>query len=407
MMKRSCSIATFTMVLAVAAVPVRAQSAPPDPLESAAIRFGPLGINPSVVVRDLGTDNNVFNDPVDPKSDFTFTITPRADIIFHPRGLRLAVTTASDLVYYQTYTSERSTNGLLQARIETDLWRFQPFASISGLDTRARYNQEIDVRALHRDRGYTAGLRTRLSTRTTFTVSTRRTVVRFDSGEAFRGEDLATTMNGRLDVLDGSFGFELTPITTFSLAVSDELQRFDTAVERDADTLRVTPTLTFSPDGLLSGSASVGYRRFRPKTSALPAYTGAVAGVNLGATLYGRHKIEGTFSRDLRYSYESDTPYYLATGGTVTWTTRIYGPLDLRLTGTRQVMDYRQNSINVTELPNDIYTAYGGGLGYILRDDFRVGVNAEWSRRISERSSARDFHNRRILASLTWGRPQS
>ena len=59
-----------------------------DP-KRAIIRFGPVGINPSLAMRDVGVDNNVFHDDVDPKSDFTFTVTPRADVLFSPRRLHL------------------------------------------------------------------------------------------------------------------------------------------------------------------------------------------------------------------------------------------------------------------------------------------------------------------------------
>lgn len=409
------SMAFATLALALLACPAGAQTPTPDPLESATIRIGPLGINPSIAVRDLGRDDNVFNEPVNPKSDFTFTFSPRADVLFHPRGARMTVTMASDMVYYEKYTSERSTNDSLQARAEFDVWRFQPYASISGTDTRARYNEEIDVRAHHRDRSYAAGLRMRLATRMTLSVAGRRSLLRFDSGncaadptspECFRGQDLAATMNSRLDAAEGSLGFELTPITSFSIAVSTEQQRFDVATERDSDSLRITPTLSFTPDGLIRGSVSLGYRRFSPKTSTLPAYSGFVAGVNLGTTLYGRNNIEATFARDLRYSYEADAPYYLATGGGVTWILKLVGPVDVRFRGVYQVMDYRQASAVLTTLPNDTYTAYGGGFGYTLRDNLRIGLNAEWSQRRSDRDSARNFDNRRIFASMTWGKTQ-
>src|SRR5689334_9372410 len=62
-----------------------AQSTSSDPVENATVRVGPFGINPAVVVKDIGVDNNVFNENTNPKSDFTFTLTPRAEVLFHPR----------------------------------------------------------------------------------------------------------------------------------------------------------------------------------------------------------------------------------------------------------------------------------------------------------------------------------
>jgi hypothetical protein len=64
-------------------VPASAQTLDegPDP-ESARVRFGPLWINPSIALPNLGIDTNVFNEPssASPKTDFTMTVTPKADL---------------------------------------------------------------------------------------------------------------------------------------------------------------------------------------------------------------------------------------------------------------------------------------------------------------------------------------
>ena len=48
------------------------------PREAAQIEFGPLSIYPSLQLVDAGTDQNVFNDTVNPKEDYTFTIASQA-----------------------------------------------------------------------------------------------------------------------------------------------------------------------------------------------------------------------------------------------------------------------------------------------------------------------------------------
>ena len=92
-----------------------------NPSDSAAIRLGPVGINPSLAFRDIGVDNNVFHDADDPKSDFTFTVTPRAEVLFSPRRLRLSAVTAVDYVYFQTYDTERGTNQASELKANVDL----------------------------------------------------------------------------------------------------------------------------------------------------------------------------------------------------------------------------------------------------------------------------------------------
>jgi hypothetical protein len=405
MKTRIAMVLSGAVLTASAAV---AQSASSDPLENSMIRVGPFGINPALVVRDVGVDNNVFNENTDPKSDFTFTVTPRADVIFQPRRLKFTYSTAVDYVYFQKYTTERGTNQSSQVRVDFDLGRLRPFASVGGANTRARYNQEIDARARHSDRTYSGGLGIQVASRTSVTFAARRTTTDFEQGSTFRGEDLARAFNSRLDAFDGTLGLQLTPITSLSLVVTEERQRFDLADDRDSDTLRITPTVTFSPGGLLNGSAAVGYRHFNGRSPSLPDFSGIVAVVNVGATIMGRHRLDTSFARDLRYSYETETPYYLTTGGTATLTTQISGPFDVKLTGTRQALDYRQTTgmgIAATA-GDDVYTAYGAGVGYRIRQRFRVGLNADWSHRKSDRAAERAFRNNRLFATVTWGTPQ-
>ena len=395
----------FAVLFAAAAArPAAAQVTPPPDPDTPLIQVGPFGISPTLMLRDAGRDENVFNERDNPKGDFTFTVMPRAEVIFKPRALRLAYVASTEYVYYRTYASERSTNLASSVRADLALGWFLPYALATGTDTNQRLNEEIDVRARHRERVYGGGFGVKLGTRLTLGASLRTTRLRFDEA-IFRGEDLARTLDSDIDAVEGSAGFQLTPFTLVSLAVSRERQRFAVASERDSDSIRVTPTFAFSPEAVLNGSIAIGYRRFTPKSDALPSYSGFVATATVGTTLFNRHRVEMVLGRDIRYSYERDTPYYLATGATVTVTTQLVGPFDMRLTGTRHLMAYRGNRALATDRPgNDTMTGYGGGLGYRFRERLRLGINAEWSGRDSQLSLDREYRNRRIFTSLTWGK---
>lgn len=389
-----------------AAVPAGAQTTQSSDPDTSTIRLGPLGITPALMLREIGRDENVFNERENPKSDFTFTVEPRADLIFSPRGLKVTFTTASQYVYYRKYTSERSTNSSSGVRIDFLLARFQPYVLASGKNTRERLNHEVDERARHHERVLGGGVNIKIGTRLTVGASGRTIRLTFDEdANDFRGEDLARSFNNTKDLLDGSVALKLTPFTQLTVTGTHEDQRFPLAPERDARSISVTPTFSFSPEAVLNGSVSVGYRRFMPRTSALEPFAGVVAAATIGSTLWNRHRVELLFGRDLRYSYESDTPYYLATGGTVTVTTQLVGPFDVRATGTRQLLEYRSNQTTLGEVDpgDDTATIYGFGAGYRIRDRLRLGINAEWSRRKSQISPDREYRNRRIFASLTWG----
>src|SRR5260370_15465079 len=116
----------------------------PDKPPPGSLTLGPLTLTPALAVRDVGVDDNVFNEAVDPKSDFTFTLTPRADVIFRMRRLRLGYSTATDYVYYRTYATERGVNTSSSARVDVNLGALKPYASVTGLNTRGRLNTEVD-----------------------------------------------------------------------------------------------------------------------------------------------------------------------------------------------------------------------------------------------------------------------
>jgi hypothetical protein len=283
--------------------------------------------------------------------------------------------------------------------------RLQPYVLASGTTTSERLNTEVDERARRRERVYGGGLGVKIGTRLTVGASARTTRLRFDEDETFRGRNLSANFDSDIDAVDGSATVQLTTFTSLNVAVSHEEQRFAAARDRDSESIRVTPTFTFSPDAVLNGALSVGYRKFMPKSTALPEFTGLVATVNISTTLFNRHRVNAVFGRDLRYSYEDETPYYLATGASATVITQLVGPFDLRTTGSRQLLAYRgHRAIFAVERPgDDTVTTYGFGAGYRIRERVRLGVNAEWSRRDSELGLERTFRNRRLFASLTWG----
>ena len=106
---------TFVM-LALLAAPsaLHAQTLPPptgpvaDPAETAKIKWGPLFLQPNFGFRNVGKDNNVFNDPADPKTDWTATASMGTLIGLRYGPARLTVNTKSDYVYFARYREERS-----------------------------------------------------------------------------------------------------------------------------------------------------------------------------------------------------------------------------------------------------------------------------------------------------------
>jgi putative beta-barrel porin BBP2 len=373
-----------------------------DAVPPGTLTYGPFRLTPSLLVKDMGVDDNVFNESVDPKRDFTLTVTPRADVVFRMRRLRLNYVTVADYVYYRKYRSERGINGSSSARLDVDLGLLKPYATISGLNSKSRLNNEVDARARHRDLLYGAGVALKIASRTNLLLNGSQGRVAYEPDAEFRGVDLRQSFDGRRRTVDAGLAIALTPLTTFTMSMAREQQRFQLSPDRDSNSWRISPTFSFSPTGLLTGSATVGYRRFHPLSPALPEYSGIVSAVTVGATIYGRNQLQGVFNRDVQYSYDLATDYYVGTGGALTWTLAVVGPIDVRGTGGRYLMDYR-GSGGAVQSGRDLTTTFGGGMGYRFGQRARLGINVDWLRRESNRSADRTYRNHRIFAGLTWG----
>src|SRR4051812_47288702 len=157
---------------------------------------GPFYINPALMLKELGVDTNVFNAAGDPTQDFTFTVTPQADIAV-PMARRALITTTvgTDLVYYQKSDSERSVDPQVTARAEIYAHRLTLFGEDAYLNTRQRPNYEIDLRSRHEEHDINAGFALQFSSRTSMELAAHRGRVRFDGDAFFQDTSLATTLN--------------------------------------------------------------------------------------------------------------------------------------------------------------------------------------------------------------------
>jgi len=76
------------------------------------MRLGPLWLNPTISLNNIGVDDNVFNDPDTnaPKSDFTLTLTPAADFWLRIGPTWVTGNIKEEVNWFQEYSSERSAN---------------------------------------------------------------------------------------------------------------------------------------------------------------------------------------------------------------------------------------------------------------------------------------------------------
>jgi putative beta-barrel porin BBP2 len=373
------------------------------------LHAGPFYVKPTLVLKELGTDSNVFNAAGEPASDFTFTVTPQADT-FVPIARRalLKLTTAADLVYFAEYETERSVDPQIVARGEGYLTRLMLFGEAAYLNTRQRPNYEVDVRSRHVENAATLGAELAVTSRFLVTAQARRSEVRYDADAAF-GTALQRTLNTDREGVQFTARHRLTSLTTIASRVDLFRDRFEYSPVRDSRSYRVMPGVEFRPQALLKGSAYVGYRKFTPEHhEVLPDFEGLVAELGLSYTLLGATSFGATYRRDLTYSYEEFQPFFIdqTVGASVR---RALGDrFDVMGSVDRHRYDYQRMltadaAVPIAPSPIDTTWNYTASVGYRLRPQSRLAFGVSYWQRDSTTRRFREYDNLRVGISIASG----
>ena len=231
----------------------------------------------------------------------------------------------------------------------------------------------------------------------------RRAGLDFAEGDTFEGVPLATALNSTTNTVEGGIEFFLTPLTTLSVTASGQTDRFDSSPERNADTLRILPSIRMEAPAIIQGSLAVGYRRFSALDPDTPDYSGLVIRI---AHAHVRRMDED------RPRALARRPILVRGDRAVPSINRIQGRSDAAAAGGlgrarddgRDRLDYREEA--ASGVPNDTRTdratVLGGGMGYRLQPNLRVGVDVEFAKRSSDRPDRR-YDRTRVFASMTYG----
>jgi len=373
---------------------------PPAPL-----RIGPVDVYPTLALTNLGVDNNVFNEPnqAEPKRDFTMTVTPAADLRMRLGRARVTGVLKEDLVYYRTYASERSANSAVKAGLHLPLNRVILNAGASYLSTRERPGFEIDVRSQRFEGAADASAEIRVLPKTFVGLRGNRTRVDYDKAAVFLDSNLQFELSRTMTTGALTARYRLTPLTALTFDMGLERDRFQFSPLRDSNSTRIAAGVRFEPRALIKGSASFGYRDFRPTSSETAPYRGSVAAVDVYAAL-GSTKLGLQADRDVQYSYELDQPFYVQTGAIGSITQHLFGPIDVMGRVGLARLEY-QNRITTGSLRparTDYMHSYGGGVAYRAARRMRIGFNVDQYRRTSS-LALRQYEGLTFGTSVTYG----
>jgi hypothetical protein len=126
--------------------------------------------------------------------------------------------------------------------------------------------------------------------------------------------------------------------------------------------------------------------------------------VNPSYTLLGATRFTVGATRDVQYSYDVEQAYYLQTGFNGSVAQQIFGPFDVVVRGGAQTLAYRDRASVPVAASNrvDHVRSYGGGVGYHMGRDLRLGFNIDKDERTSV-LSFRQYTGLRFGSSVTYG----
>lgn len=395
----------FAVCLVLSAGVAAAQT-PEEVRRDAQIHLGVFYVTPRFAVKEFGVDTNVFNS-TQPQRDFTFTVTPSAKVST-PFGRRAVATVhlGGDVVYYQHYASERSLNPAIDVHVDGFLGHFEPFVEASYLRSRQRPNFEIDARSLREEDGYAAGVRAHVSPRTSVTVRTGESRIAYAADALFNDVSLQQTLNRTTTRYAIEGRYDLTPLTTLVLTSESVRDRFEFSPLRDADSVAVLPGVELEARALISGSARVGVRRFKPITDTLERFSGVVAAATLTYTLAGATRFTVTADRDLTYSYEPVQPYFVTDAYGLIVRRQIVGLVDVTGSVQRQRYSYRDLLLpgaTAADLHRvDTTRTYVGSIGYRVGHAMRAGFGTAYRERGSNSLRFRDYQGFRFITTIDY-----
>ena len=398
-------IARAALVLCgVCASSAAAQTADPD--AEASVRWGPLSMRSTIALSNLGVDTNVFNRPPATQlpGDFTLTFTPNTNLWLRLGRTWIDGNIRVDWVYFNRYASERGANSRYRVGVTRTLNRVRVTGGAGRASLRDRPNAEIDARSQMFERAFNGEVEVRAFGKTSLGAKTLHRKQTFDKDAVFLGASLAAELDTTTTSNSILVRHALTPLTTLSLELGKEKNRFFSAL-RDADSTRLLGVIALQPSALVNGTATIGYRHFVPHNRDIPSYSGPTAVVNLGYRLFGTSRVGVQIDRDVQFSYDANQPYYLQTG--VAWTVQqqIYGPFDVLARISNARMAYRDRVGAVVQVSNrvDRSRVIGGGAGYRLGVDKRVGFTIDYVTRNAQVAS-RAFKGLRYGFSVTYER---
>ena len=345
-------------------------------------------ISPTITLRDLGIDTNVYNDasPDAPK-DFAFTLVPAFTATVGRGRTTLDLRSDTELVYYAQQRSERSVNEDFSATARFTLRRIVPVVEFGYLNTRERVSAEVDERARRIEERAAVGVDVIITPKLSAIVRGDVTRSRYNAEGSFSDRYLAYELNRDTPIVSAGVRYVVTPLTTVAVTTEVSEIRFTESSDKDTDSRLTQGSVELNARALISGSARLGYQTFELLSAEVSDFGGIVGSGNLVYRLRPSTSLGFTFDRSVSYSFLPDQPYYVRQGFGLLVRRQIVTQWSLTLSGERYLHQYSHSVLNLGEQAERV-------LGGSLTLGYDIGPRTRFTAGLSYENRNSDFDNR-------------
>lgn len=367
--------------------------------ETGVLRLGRLRVAPGVVVREIGWDSNVFDEAENPKEDYVAAVAPDISAFMRLRFVQVSAYGGGDFNYYKTYESERSAGYAGRGRVDFLLSRVRPFVGGGRANVRTRPNGEIDVRASRVEDELSGGLAYDLSDHSAIYGSAFQQRIRYVNALE-DGIDLSAALDHNRNDYSMGVRTDITPLLSMTVSGGYQEDQFSHDALRNADSRNASLNVRIGAEAIVSGSATVTFKDYRPTNPLLRSFRGVTAGGLMSYSFLeiGRLTFSGT--RNIEYSFDAAEAFYMENSAMLYYTHRLFGKVDAQVRGGRSIFDYSFSE--VTPAHKDTLDTGGASVGYNLNNRTRISLNYELARRRSPVLPERNYDRKRVYVAWAY-----
>jgi len=353
--------------------------------ERAAWKFGPIKIQPIIVIKDAGYDSNIYYQP-EAVSDFWLTAGPGVDAyLIVKRRIIIHVFESPQYVYFFKTERERTWNNYLNGDVSLSFNQLLLTVGGNLNNARERWNTEIDIRPRRKEERGFVSLLYQMSYRISLELTASSTDYQYESIE-YDSINLGERLSRVENVWSSKFYYRLNSRIQFFLEGAwGEYDFKSPGSLGDSQSQTFYSGFEFSPTGRIRGRLRLGYKKFDTLAEDLPDFQGLVGDTSISWRFIRPLTLKGSYRRDVNFSVWSRNPFYVSNSWSAGCSFYLFRRnLRLDYTYSQTQNNYPLGEVGDSEPRRDSYTLNSVGIYYRIGKTVGLGVTGGlWNRQIN------------------------